>query len=1107
MNSIKSIFLIVITFTLLLPAVHRANDPVARSSAIVRSGDVRFTILTSQLIRMEWSKDKIFEDKASLVFMKRNLPVPQFKVDDKSEWLTIATDKLILRYRKNSGAFTSDNLSIGFFLNGKNVEWCLGMKDSLNLKGTTRTLDGTNGEKDVHLEDGLLSRSGWAVIDDSERLLFDGSEWNWATQRHEGERQDLYFFGYGHDYKKALYDFSQVAGKIPMPPRFAFGYWWSRYWTYSDNELQTLVNDMKSYDVPIDVLIIDMDWHDTFGLSGWSTKRDPFGQAVGWTGYTWNRNLFPNPEKFLQWIKQQNLKTALNLHPATGIAPMEEKYSGFAQSYGFDTTGRKYIPFAIEDKKWTKTYFDVVLHPIEKQGIDFWWLDWQAWLENKNMKGLSNTWWLNYTFFTEMERQGKVRPLLFHRWGGLGNHRYQIGFSGDTYITWESLAYQPYFTSTASNVAYGYWSHDIGGHMGGEPNSEMYLRWLQFGIFSPIVRTHSTKSSELERRIWKHTDYFEMMRDVLQFRYALVPYIYTASRKAYDTGISICRPMYYDYPEKQEAYDFKGQYMFGDEMLVAPVTEKIVEQVGLASKKIWLPEGHWYELFTGSMLKGGSVVERKFAINEIPFYVKAGAIIPMYPKRSHLQCIIDTLALTIIPGDNGETNIYEDDGTTSDYKNDQFAWTNVKKENQKEGGVKIIISPRKGFFKNISNTRAYELRLPSTFPPSEVTVNKKIYLYKPEIQSGSWFYNGATLTTHIITTMLPCVNKTEIVIRWDENYKEKEKILDGKIGLFNRFPKIIKMMKDEVNRRDAIANAPVLVLKAASLPTRIQYQPQKALQLLEEFDREYIDLIKQIMEYQRGDVKVLESIINQFPSVSQIVSQPNIMIEKTVSDQPMKVEMSCSDPAATIRYTLDGKIPDETTPVYSAPFFVSKTSNVVAKAFKPGFLPSFSSSIFFQSVFAKSVKYEFPNSSRYSGGGDFALVNGKFGTAEDYCSDYVGFQQVDCIATVELLKQKDISSINIRFLQNQESWIFLPTHVQYEVSNDGVNYRSVYDQDFMPEAEKKSDTVYVHSYSAKVMAQKITHLRVRAKNIGQCPSWHPGAGGRAWMFVDEIVVE
>ena len=203
------------------------------------------------------------------------------------------------------------------------------------------------------------------------------------------------------------------------------------------------------------------------------------------------------------------------------------------------------------------------------------------------MPGVTPTWWLNYVFFTDMERRGKNRPLLFHRWGGLGNHRYQIGFSGDAISVWESLAFQPQFTATAANVGFGYWSHDIGGHMPGPVSPELYTRWIQFGVFSPILRTHTTKNPESERRLWAYPDaYFSVMRDAYRLRYALIPYIYTEARKAFDTGISICRPMYYEHPGAEEAYAATGQYMFGDAMIVAPIATPVDADAGGAEGSV-----------------------------------------------------------------------------------------------------------------------------------------------------------------------------------------------------------------------------------------------------------------------------------------------------------------------------------------------------------------------------------------------------------------------------------------------------------------------------------------------------------------------------------------
>src|ERR1019366_7452861 len=215
-----------------------ASDPVADPRAVVRLGNARFTILTPELIRMEWAVDGKFEDHASFVFLNRRLPVPHFErsIADGGRKLTIRTNALTLVYTPNSGKanqggrFTPENLTVSLAVGGKPTVWRPGMVDKQNLMGTAHTLDDSVGDKLTEpIEPGLVSRSGWAVVDDSSRPLFDSADfsfrqgeksvWPWVMQRPAGDRQDWYFLGYGHDYKKALGDYVRVAGRIPLPPR------------------------------------------------------------------------------------------------------------------------------------------------------------------------------------------------------------------------------------------------------------------------------------------------------------------------------------------------------------------------------------------------------------------------------------------------------------------------------------------------------------------------------------------------------------------------------------------------------------------------------------------------------------------------------------------------------------------------------------------------------------------------------------------------------------------------------------------------------------------------------------------------------------------------
>jgi alpha-glucosidase len=790
------------------------DNPVADPKAVVVSGNARFTVLTPQLIRVEWAEDGKFEDHASLVFINRRMPVPRFQRANDADWITLDTGNLRLRYRDNSGQFTADNLELSFDLNGRRVTWHPGMPETGNLGGTLRTLDGVKGS--APLGQGLVSRDGWVVIDDSARPLFDNSDWPWVLPRPATKHQDWYFFGYGHDYKKALGDYTKVAGRIPLPPRFAFGTWWSRYWAYTDEEFKELVNGFRSHNVPLDVLVIDMDWHPTFGVKWWENKKDPSGHTLGWTGYTWNPLYFPDPTRLLSWVHQQGLKATLNMHPASGVQPFEQQYPEMARAMSIDPATRQYVKFNIADKTFATNYMNILHHPFEKQGVDFFWLDWQQ-EPDTTVTGLNNTWWLNYVHFTDMEREGK-RPLLFHRWGGLGNHRYQIGFSGDTISVWESLAFQPYFTSTAANVGYGFWSHDIGGHMPGEVSPELYTRWIQFGVFSPILRTHTTKNPESERRIWAYPEpYADIMRNAYTVRYALIPYIYTAAREAYDTGISMLRPMYYDYPEAPEAYEFKDEYMFGDSLLVAPITAALSPESDLATKSIWLPPGEWIEAFTGTRMKGPAKVERSFTLDEIPLYAKAGAIIPEQPPMLHTgEKPVDPLVLIFEPGANGSTRVYDDAGNTLGYKKNEFTWTEVR-QTRSGNSVKIEIMPASGSYPGMPKQRAYEVHLADSWPPQSVTVNGK---------PTTWTYCGDYTFATISTPRFPVTQKVEIVVATAPELARQEALLSGVRGRIARLKHAMALSE----RTWPNGWTPDALLSAAQTGNRISLDPQNALQ-------------------------------------------------------------------------------------------------------------------------------------------------------------------------------------------------------------------------------------------------------------------------------------
>ena len=727
-------------------------NPVAHPDAVVRSGKARFTVLTPEMIRIQYSDRSLFEDRATFAIVNRRLPVPAFTAVEKDGYLEIKTSALTLKY-KIGGVIdgrhpSAEVLSISMTLNGRRVLWYPGKDDALNLKGTTRTLDGQIGDnKRQELENGLLSRAGWSIIDESPLTRRgDGSNTfvfdkqvdgiDWVAEPVDKQAIDWYFLGYGHQYKKALGDYIKVAGRQPMPPLYVLGYWYSKYQRYTSDEFMEIVNDVKHFNIPMDVMIFDMDWH-----------------TQGWTGWTWDRTAIPDPEGLIDWMHQHGLKVSLNLHPADGVDDDEDFFDDLREDMGLDKQTKR-VPWNLSDGRFYHNMFKHIIRARERQGVDFWWLDWQQNLTSKYVAGLGETFWCNHVFYNDMRlNRPDRRPLIFHRWGGLGSHRYPIGFSGDSFTTYGTLAWQPYFTATASNVGFGYWGHDLGGHQqtgGNDP--EIYLRWMQFGVFTPIFRTHATNWEGIERRIWKYSN-FPSLLETVKLRYALMPYIYTAARQAYDTGVSLCRPLYYEWPEANNAYLFEDEYMFGDDILVAPVVTK-PEKDGTTARRTWLPEGRWFDVCRNKVVEGNRTFTDRYAMEEIPYFFRAGSVIVNNPPMMNLSTRPDRLILKVVPGGNGRTLLYEDEGDTEGYKQGAYTTTTISHE-----GNTLTILPREGKFAGMPESRSYTVEFLAVNRPNAVVINGS------QVAESEWKYDAQRRLLTVNVARTSCDKRTVITIK------------------------------------------------------------------------------------------------------------------------------------------------------------------------------------------------------------------------------------------------------------------------------------------------------------------------------------------------------
>lgn len=641
---------------------------------IVAGERYRFTVLTSCLIRMEYAPDGVFEDRPTQVVACRDFAPPQYRVWREGQRLELHTEHVSVFYDGQpfsaEGLWAENRSECG----GIFCTWRYGDALEENLGGTARTLDMADGP--VPLEPGIQSRlQGFAVLDDSRSFALTQDGW-FAPRNPEGK--DLYFFSYGYAYRQALCDFYRLCGATPLLPRYAMGNWWSRYHAYTADEYLALMDRFAQERVPLSVAVVDMDWHVTMPQSG----------GKGWTGYTWNRELFPDPPAFLGALHTRSLKTTLNLHPAEGVQAHEAMYPAVALALGKDAAQGQRIPFDPGDRAFMQAYFSLLHHPLEAEGVDFWWVDWQQGTTSA-LRGLDPLWVLNHLHMRDSGR-GARRALILSRYAGPGSHRYPVGFSGDSVISWASLRFQPYFTATAANIGYGWWSHDIGGHANGSRDDELQVRWLQFGVFSPIMRLHSTRNPFCGKEPWRFGgEERRIMGDWLRLRHRLIPYLYTLNWRCHALGEPPVLPMYYQSPAEDDAYRVPNQYAFGPLLTVAPVTQPMDAQARLAPAEVWLPEGEYTDIFTGLRLRGGRRLTLWRPLSQMPVLAKAGAILPLCGENEAVQngaALPAELELRVYGGADGAFTLYEDDGETNAFESGDRSETQLSLA-WREGGT------------------------------------------------------------------------------------------------------------------------------------------------------------------------------------------------------------------------------------------------------------------------------------------------------------------------------------------------------------------------------------------------------------------------------------
>lgn len=682
------------------------KNAVPKGQAIIVGNTYRITILTERLVRLEYSPSGTFYDAPSQFAIFRNFDVPVYETRQDDKFIVIKTKYFELEYQKEKPFYSGkvvpmNNLKVTLL--GADKVWYYQHPEVRNYKGVFTSFDG-NKANNV-LQKGLYSLDGFVSFDDSSSLLF--SEDGTLYERVE-KNIDLYLFLYHDDFKLGLQDYFKLTGQPPFIPRYALGNWWSRNTEYDENSIIELANDFKKHDIPISVILFDNDWHIR-------QTTDSKGKPISLkSGFTFNSKLFSKPEETIKALHDMNIRVGLKVDPKQGIYPFEEFYSQGAKY--LKVTDNNIIKFDPMNPVFLDVYMKIFLHSLEAKGVDFFWNDYEV--SNNDTMPL---WILNHYQFLDVNRTSAKRGMLLARTAPVAPHRYPVLYSGKTEATWDTLRQLPLLNQNAANAGVSWWSHDIGGNHGGIEEAELYIRNVQLGVFSPILRFHAARGKYYKREPWKwDIKTLSVVDDYLRLRHSLIPYLYTASYQYAITGKPLIQPLYYDIPWVYDDEAYRNQYYFGDEMMISPILTKKDVVMNRTIHRFFVPEGIWYDFKTGKKFPGNKKHVSFFREEDYPVFVRGGSIIPLSNLSNQNNIANPTeMEIHVFPGKNNTFNLYEDDGVTTLYQDGYYLKTQID-YNYLPSNYTVIIRSIEGKSGLVPDYRDYRIRFRNTKAADDV---------------------------------------------------------------------------------------------------------------------------------------------------------------------------------------------------------------------------------------------------------------------------------------------------------------------------------------------------------------------------------------------------
>jgi len=675
-------------------------------------------VLTNDLVRVRFQTEVSNAPDRSWAVVKTQWPDPSVQMKDSPGSLVISTPELTLvvgkkplrlTFRdKSGGIINADYPALGTCWMASQIRLWKSMPleeryygfgektGSLQKRDVAMTMWNSDIPAYTPATDPLYQsvpffygiRNGKAYgifLDNTYRSSFDmGKEFRDAYSfGAEGGELDYYFF-YGPAPKKVLSRFAELVGLMPLPPRWSLGYQQCR-WSYpTETRVREIARGFRSRNIPCDVIYLDIDYMDGYRI------------------FTWNTKSFPNPARMISDLGTEGFHIAVIVDPGIKVDTAYGAYRSGLEGHVFvrNADGSLYTgavwpgtcAFPDFTSSAARLWWGNQFSALVSAGVRGWWNDMNepsvfdvptktidlsalhddqgletSHAKNHNIYGMQMT---RATYEGIRRMLPNERPFVLTRASFAGGERYSAAWTGDNVASWEHLGMALSMCLSMSISAQPFVGSDIGGFIG-FPSGELFARWLQLGVFTPLMRAHSV-INEKNKEPWEYGSAFtEINKATIGLRYRLLPYIYTAMAEASSSGMPPMRPMLFEFPDEPRLADKDDEFMFGPDLLVAPVLTE-----GTTRRSVELPRGHWIDFWTGTKYDGGNSVTVDAPVSRIPLFARAGAVIPTQQIVQYTgQAPIGPLTLLAFPPDTGvesSSQYYEDDGISYDYSKGAF---------------------------------------------------------------------------------------------------------------------------------------------------------------------------------------------------------------------------------------------------------------------------------------------------------------------------------------------------------------------------------------------------------------------------------------------------